>query len=141
MAVELGLNRYVPNPSTNETEFQRLERRNRERTYLVLFVHDRSLSTQTGRHWMLPEDDLVRNSLTWHEGGGSGIRPEDVIVAAFVSLRRIAVCSPVSLFSSTHVHTIARLRQRMFSVRPRVRVLVFIMTSITRLSFVIAMLS
>lgn len=91
MAVELGLNRYVPNPSSGETEFQRLERRNRERTYLVLFVHDRSLSTQTGRHWMLPEDDLVRHSMTWHEEGGSTMRPEDIIVAAFVALRRIAV--------------------------------------------------
>ena len=94
MAIELGLNSYVPSPSTSETEFQRLERRNRERTYLVLFVHDRSLSILTGRHWMLPEDDLVRNSATWHEGGGTSIRPEDVIVAAFVSLRRIAVCPP-----------------------------------------------
>ncbi|KAF9459558.1 fungal-specific transcription factor domain-containing protein [Collybia nuda] len=90
MAVELGLNRYMPNPPSNETEFQRLERRNRERTYLVLFVHDRSLSTQTGRHWMLPEDDLVRHSTTWHEEGGGTMRPEDIIVAAFVALRRIA---------------------------------------------------
>lgn len=91
MAVELGLNRYVPHPPPNEADFQLLERRNRERTYLVLFVHDRSLSTQTGRHWMLPEDDFVRHSVTWHEEGGSSIRPEDVILAAFVALRRIAV--------------------------------------------------
>ena len=55
MAVELGLNRYLNNPPSHETEFQMRERRNRERTYLVLFVHDRSLSMQTGRHWMLPE--------------------------------------------------------------------------------------
>lgn len=55
MAVELGLNRFVAKPPPNETEFQLRERRNRERTYLVLFVHDRSLSMQTGRHWMLPE--------------------------------------------------------------------------------------
>lgn len=55
MAVELGLNRFLAKPPANETEFQLLERRNRERTYLVLFVHDRSLSMQTGRHWMLPE--------------------------------------------------------------------------------------
>ncbi|PFH47676.1 hypothetical protein AMATHDRAFT_197707 [Amanita thiersii Skay4041] len=89
MAVELGLNRYVPNPPVNESEFQRLERRNRERTYMVLFVHDRSLSTQTGRHWMLPEDDLIRNAGTWHKMGGGPTRPEDVIVAAFVALRLI----------------------------------------------------
>jgi hypothetical protein len=55
MSVELGLNRYMSPPPPNETELQLRERRNRERTYLVLFVHDRSLSMQTGRQWMLPE--------------------------------------------------------------------------------------
>jgi hypothetical protein len=55
MSVELGLNRYLSSPPPNETELQLRERRNRERTYLVLFVHDRSLSMQTGRQWMLPE--------------------------------------------------------------------------------------
>jgi hypothetical protein len=55
MAIELGLNRYVSTPSSHETDRQLRERRNRERTYLVLWVHDRSLSMQTGRHWMLPE--------------------------------------------------------------------------------------
>ncbi|TFK55329.1 hypothetical protein OE88DRAFT_1642509 [Heliocybe sulcata] len=90
MAVDLGLNRWVPQPPATETDFQRQERRNRERTYLVLFVHDRSLSMQTGKQWMLPECDLVRHANTWHEEGGEPIRPEDVIVAAFVQLRRIA---------------------------------------------------
>lgn len=90
MAVELNLNRYVGKRPSEETDLQLLERRNRERTYLVLFVHDRSLSTQTGRQWMLPECELVRHSTTWHEEGGSPIRPEDVILAAFVQLRRIA---------------------------------------------------
>ncbi|KAF8835436.1 hypothetical protein BDN67DRAFT_913026 [Paxillus ammoniavirescens] len=90
MAVELGLNTFVAKPPPNETDFQLLERRNRERTYLVLFVHDRSLSMQTGRHWMLPEDDFIRHADTWHERGGSPIRCEDVIVAAFIQLRRIA---------------------------------------------------
>lgn len=55
MAVELNLNRYHSKPLPHETPRQLLERRNRERTYLVLWVHDRSLSMQTGRHWMLPE--------------------------------------------------------------------------------------
>ncbi|CAE6496341.1 unnamed protein product [Rhizoctonia solani] len=88
MAVELGLNRYLAKPPEGETELQKRERRNRERTYLVLFVHDRSLAMQTGRQWMLPECDLVRHSLTWHED--NFIRPEDVIICAFVQLRRIA---------------------------------------------------
>ncbi|KAG1778609.1 fungal-specific transcription factor domain-containing protein [Suillus placidus] len=90
MAVELGLNRYHAKPPAHETDFQLRERRNRERTYLVLFVHDRSLSMQTGRHWMLPEDDFIRHSETWHEQGGLPIRCEDVIVSAFTQLRRIA---------------------------------------------------
>ncbi|KAF8553391.1 hypothetical protein OG21DRAFT_1414409 [Imleria badia] len=90
MAVEIGLNRFLAKSPTNESEFQLLERRNRERTYLVLFVHDRSLSMQTGRHWMLPEDDFIRHADTWHERGGTPIRCEDVIVAAFIQLRRIA---------------------------------------------------
>ncbi|QRW00587.1 Fungal specific transcription factor domain [Ceratobasidium sp. AG-Ba] len=88
MAVELGLNRYLAKAPEGETELQKRERRNRERTYLVLFVHDRSLAMQTGRQWMLPECDLVRHSLNWHED--NFIRPEDVIVCAFVQLRRIA---------------------------------------------------
>lgn len=90
MAVELGLNRYVGKRTPEETDIQFLERRNRERTYLVLFVHDRSLSTQTGRQWMLPECQLVKHSTAWHDDGGSPPRPEDVIVAAFVQLRCIA---------------------------------------------------
>ncbi|KIK63832.1 hypothetical protein GYMLUDRAFT_162284 [Collybiopsis luxurians FD-317 M1] len=90
MGVELGLNCYVPHPPPNETEFQFLERRNRERTYLVLYVHDRSLATSTGRNWMLPEDDFIRHADRWHERPASTARPEDVIVAAFVQLRHIA---------------------------------------------------
>lgn len=89
MAVELGLNTYCPRPPEGETEEHKRERRNRERTYLVLFVHDRALSMQTGRQWMLPEDELVRHAKTWHED--TPTRPEDVIVAGFVHLRQIAV--------------------------------------------------
>ena len=38
-----------------------------------------------------PQDDLIRHSTNWHKEGGSSIRPEDVVVSAFVQLRRIAV--------------------------------------------------
>jgi hypothetical protein len=60
MATELGLNRYSRRHD-KENPLQHLERRNRERTYLVLWVHDRSLSMQNGRQWMLPE---VRSPIT-----------------------------------------------------------------------------
>ncbi|KAK7692426.1 hypothetical protein QCA50_004051 [Cerrena zonata] len=90
MAVEMGLNTYVRRRSSEESEFQLLERRNRERTYLVLFVHDRSLSVQTGRLWMLPEDDFVRHAATWHSDVPMPVRPEDIIIGAFTQLQRIA---------------------------------------------------
>ncbi|XP_006458399.1 hypothetical protein AGABI2DRAFT_199954, partial [Agaricus bisporus var. bisporus H97] len=101
MAVELGLNRYTKSSQT-ETTLQKLERRNRERTYLILFVHDRSLSTQTGRHWMLPEnDELIENSGVWHRHAvDDKIRPEDVIIAAFVELRCIAAVT-TDVFSAS----------------------------------------
>ncbi len=64
------------------------------------------------RYWAIVshgsrQDDLVRHSAAnWHEEGGTPLRPEDVIVAAFVQLRRIAVRSdschmaPLILISS-----------------------------------------
>ncbi|CAL1706513.1 unnamed protein product [Somion occarium] len=90
MAVELGLNTLVRRRPLDESDYQLLERRNRERTYLVLFVHDRSLSVQTGRLWMLPEDDFIRHSVSWHSDHPMAPRPEDTIIAAFTQLQRIA---------------------------------------------------
>lgn len=107
MAVNLRLNRYVGGRQTNESHDQVLERRNRERTYLVLFVHDRSLSMQTGKHWMLPEDELVRHTNNWHKEGASSqdadIRPEDVILAAFVRLRLIGSEATDTFYNRTNM--------------------------------------
>ena len=36
------------------------------------------------------QDDLVRNSAEWHKESSTPPRPEDVIVAAFVQLRRLS---------------------------------------------------
>jgi hypothetical protein len=91
MAIELGLNRFIAQAPEGETDHQFRERRNRERTYLVLFVHDRSLSMQTGRSWMLPPCELVSRAEKWHENTrGDPVRPEDVILSAFVVLRRFS---------------------------------------------------
>ena len=60
MAIELGLNRSKSRSiPAEETDMQRRERRNRERTYLVLFVHDRSLAMHTGKPRMLPAVRLM----------------------------------------------------------------------------------
>lgn len=104
MAIELGLDRFVSEKRLPvESDLQWLERRNRERTYLVLFVHDRSLSTQTGRQWMLNEGGIVQHSARWHEQGGGVApldrRPEDVILAGFVQLRLIVSETSAELYS------------------------------------------
>ncbi|KAL6303407.1 fungal-specific transcription factor domain-containing protein [Sparassis latifolia] len=90
MAVELGLNRPPAPPPHRETEREARERRNRGRTYLVLFVLDRSLSIQTGRQWMLPEGEFVRRAGAWLDETLLPVTREDVIVAACVELRRIS---------------------------------------------------
>jgi hypothetical protein len=98
MAIQLGLNKFVAEPPANETRHEFYERRNRERTYLVLFVHDRSLSMQTGRDWMLPPCDLVSRAELWHENAdGSPIRPEDVIVSVSTLVLVFACVSFVCL--------------------------------------------
>lgn len=66
MATELRLNDDVV--GRPETENVKRERRNHQRTYLVLFVHDRSLSMQTGRPWMLREVSPARACGTFKDG-------------------------------------------------------------------------
>lgn len=71
MAVELKLNTFThPVHTKGETEMHWRERRNRERTYYVLWVHDRSLSMQTGRPWMLQEASFDFFSIGVHGMGG-----------------------------------------------------------------------
>jgi hypothetical protein len=93
MAVELGLYKYVNPPPPGETDIQFLERRNRERTFLVLFVHDRSLAIATGRLSMLPICDLVTRVGVWHETPGHAVRQEDVIVAVSFCISHVSLSS------------------------------------------------
>jgi len=89
---------------------------------------------------MLPEDELVRRAGTWHQASGGPVRPEDVIIAAFVSLRRIAVrffLSSYFYFSLTLTLPHNRLKQLTFSMPPRVPQT---RTSIMKLFYQIVML-
>ncbi|EEP81413.1 predicted protein [Uncinocarpus reesii 1704] len=69
---------------TKEMELR--ERRNRERTWLMLFVYDRSMSLQLGRPSMIHMDSLIRNAENWHHHmfAVPGI---DEVMVAFVQLR------------------------------------------------------
>lgn len=92
LAVQLKLNDYS-RASLGETELHQHLRRNSERTYLLLFVSDRNLSSITGWNYMLHEDDFIEHSDGWHRNTDLAVSPEDVVVTAQVQLHRIAVCS------------------------------------------------
>lgn len=56
MAVEMGLNHYTHHPPRNESELEWRQRRNKERTFLVLFVHDRRCAGPSYSIWLLIAD-------------------------------------------------------------------------------------
>jgi hypothetical protein len=110
MAVELGLHAYISTPPTGESELQRLERGNRERTYLLLFVIDRALTLKTGRDWMLPPRELVLHVDAWHESFACHpARPENVLLAASVNFRRLSVDLADWMFTNRHTASDAQI--------------------------------
>jgi hypothetical protein len=55
MAVELDMHRLGGDLDPTDSTASVLERRSRERTYLVLFVQERTWATLSGKQSMLPE--------------------------------------------------------------------------------------
>ncbi|KAL4940478.1 fungal-specific transcription factor domain-containing protein [Aspergillus oleicola] len=87
IAIDLGLHKLSPRPIHKErlSDLQRREARNTERTFLVLFVYDRSLSLQTGKPWMIERTDLIESAEDWWQDALSS--PSDKLLCAFVALR------------------------------------------------------
>ncbi|KAI6778307.1 Protein priB [Emericellopsis cladophorae] len=90
MGMELGwhrLTRYTGNSTggSSMTETQKLEVRNRERTWHVLFVYDRSMSLQTGKPWMIERSDFTESVEAWCRDPLAA--PGDSLLGAFVVLR------------------------------------------------------
>nr|KMM70858.1 protein priB [Coccidioides posadasii RMSCC 3488] len=67
-------------------EMELRERRNKERTWLMLFVYDRSVSLQLGRPSMIHMDHLIRNAETWHQHAYA-VPGIDEVMVSFVQLR------------------------------------------------------
>ncbi|WEW57044.1 hypothetical protein PRK78_002503 [Emydomyces testavorans] len=94
--IEMGWHRLSPTnldpaengPGGHEKEMELRERRNKERTWLMLFVYDRSVSLQLGRPSMIPIDSLIRNVETWHQHPHATPGIDEVMVA-FVQLRTL----------------------------------------------------
>jgi hypothetical protein len=87
IALDLGWHKLSPLASRKEglTEHQRREIRNVERTFLVLFVYDRSLSLQTGKPWMIERNELIDSAESWWQDPLSS--PNDQLLCSFVALR------------------------------------------------------
>ncbi|KAF3482720.1 priB protein [Arthroderma uncinatum] len=109
--LELGLNKLKPSildkpmqlVSGFEEEMALRERRSKERTWLVLFIYDRSLSLQLGMPSMVHMDPLIRNVQNWHQHAyaAPGI---DEMVTALAQLRIIGF-ELLDLFWLDPVHT------------------------------------
>ncbi|KAL5338026.1 hypothetical protein BJX70DRAFT_399119 [Aspergillus crustosus] len=89
IAMDLGWHRLSANQTHNSelTEIQRREQRNIERTMLVLFVYDRSLSLQTGKPWMIERTQLIESADSWWRHPYA--IPNDLLLCSFVTLRLI----------------------------------------------------
>ncbi|KAJ0426576.1 fungal-specific transcription factor domain-containing protein [Aspergillus carlsbadensis] len=87
IAMDLGWHKLSPLASRKDglTELQRREIRNVERTFLVLFMYDRSLSLQTGKPWMIERTELIDSAETWWQDPVSS--PNDQLLSSFVALR------------------------------------------------------
>ncbi|KAF5678541.1 hypothetical protein FDENT_8920 [Fusarium denticulatum] len=72
---------------TPDSEVQRRERRNVERTWYVLFVYDRSISLQTGRPWMIECSEFIESIEDWCDDPLT--IENDQLLGAFTTLRLV----------------------------------------------------
>jgi len=81
---------------------------NRERTWLLCFILDRSISAQMGKPYTLREDYIIRNACeaSWHLQRFS--LPTDRALAAYAVLQQIMSRAIDSIYSSTQ--TVSGLR-------------------------------
>ncbi|CZT21886.1 uncharacterized protein RCC_07752 [Ramularia collo-cygni] len=94
IALDLGWHELASATRNRETETITDERgrRNAERTWLVLFVYDRSLAIQTGRPTMIEHDALIDPVDDWQRSSIS--LPSDALLCALVKLRLLTLGMP-----------------------------------------------
>ncbi|KAL4881817.1 hypothetical protein BJY04DRAFT_207301 [Aspergillus karnatakaensis] len=87
IAMDLGWHRLSTknNQEADSNETTRREQRNIERTMLVLFVYDRSLSLQTGKPWMIEKSEFIESAESWWKHPLA--IPNDRLLCSFVTLR------------------------------------------------------
>jgi len=90
MCIELGWHELkAVDVNDYKDELQIREAMNVRRTWLILFVYDRSISSQMGRPWMIEQNELIKSADSWYRhpyacAGG------DLLLSAFTRLRIIS---------------------------------------------------
>ncbi|KXH63705.1 fungal specific transcription factor domain-containing protein [Colletotrichum salicis] len=90
MGMELGWHRLAPysSQSNTGTDLERRQKRNIERTWLILFVYDRSISLQTGKPWMIERSEFIESIEPWCKDLMA--TPGDRLLGALVTLRLLS---------------------------------------------------
>ncbi|KAH8654446.1 hypothetical protein BGZ60DRAFT_435582 [Tricladium varicosporioides] len=92
MCIELGWHELELddiNIGTVQDELAVRQTRNIERTWLILFVYDRSLSFQIGKPWMIDQSSFIAKSGHWHQHNFA-VPGADLLLCAFVALRIVS---------------------------------------------------
>ncbi|KAF8607837.1 hypothetical protein BDV93DRAFT_467449, partial [Ceratobasidium sp. AG-I] len=82
-----------------ESRARAKEIRNRERTWLLCYILDRSLSAQMGKPHSVKEDYIIRNSGQWWKQADA--MPQDAGLVAYLEMQRILSRSLDFLYSGT----------------------------------------
>jgi len=101
MAIDLNLHRKtaVHSQDTQEGKARDLEVHNRERTWILCYCLDRSLSAQMGKPHSIKEDSIIRNAMQWSQSEFAV--PSDELLAAYSEMQRILSRCLDFLHSST----------------------------------------
>ncbi|KAG2019940.1 nuclear protein [Coprinopsis cinerea AmutBmut pab1-1] len=101
MATDLNLHRKTAVTSADNAEGKArdIEVHNRERTWIMCFVLDRSFSAQMGKPNSIKEDYIIRHASTWYRSPVSS--PSDASLVAYAELQRILSRSLDFLYSGT----------------------------------------
>ncbi|KZT09576.1 uncharacterized protein LAESUDRAFT_722542 [Laetiporus sulphureus 93-53] len=99
MALDLNVHRRteVPNPDSDEGLAREREIHNRERTWILCFILDRSFSAQMGKPYTIKEDFIIRNAPQWCQSQVA--MPSDAHTACYADLQRILTRSLDLLYS------------------------------------------
>ncbi|KAI0053938.1 hypothetical protein FA95DRAFT_1579033 [Auriscalpium vulgare] len=100
-ATDLNLHRRTSTTSAETAEGKARDREvfNRERTWLLCFCLDRSVSAQMGKPSSIKEDSIIRSALQWVRSPLA--RRGDVSLAAYVELQRVVARTLDLLYSET----------------------------------------